>query len=261
MPTQHPEHPAHLVHRHPPRLLHVEQGLRRPGRVGGQLTARRGGLDDHHADAVGDHVVQLAGDPAALVLQRQLGGVLLTLRGLGGDLPSELPAATHAIADDHHQGDEHQPGHERQRVVPERQADHGDRHHHAGGDEQDPPRRHRRAAAGERVAGEQRGQPARPVHAGELQPDLGGDDHHQHDRRRPPPGHERQRAGEREDDQAGSEMARFAVVADERPDHGDRQDDRDHRVGALRVAAHPADGRRRTPRTPPRHRRRIHHGR
>ena len=74
---------------------------------GGHLAARRGRLDDHHADAVGDDVVQLAGDPAcarpaAPAPPRAAG----CCDRLGGDLPAELAAPAHTVADDHHQRDE-----------------------------------------------------------------------------------------------------------------------------------------------------------
>ena len=61
--------------------------------------ARAAGLHDHHADAVGDDVVHLARDPAALLgggAQRLLRvGVLLALRGLV-ELLGELGAGAHA---------------------------------------------------------------------------------------------------------------------------------------------------------------------
>ena len=59
-----------------------------------------GGLDDHHADRVGDDVVQLGGDPRALVADRERGvGLALLLelaRALGerrGDLVALAQAA------------------------------------------------------------------------------------------------------------------------------------------------------------------------
>src|SRR5581483_9609080 len=60
-------HPPHLRERVTARLLDDEQRLEQLLLVGLEPPPHRRRLDRHHADAVADHVVELAGDPGALL--------------------------------------------------------------------------------------------------------------------------------------------------------------------------------------------------
>ena len=61
-PAHRAEQPAHLGERRAPGLLDAPQRLGVLGRRVGQPVPDRAGLQHHHADGVGDDVVQLAGD-------------------------------------------------------------------------------------------------------------------------------------------------------------------------------------------------------
>ena len=76
--------------------------------VGGEDAARAARLHDHDADAVGDHVVHLARDPAALVRDRLPGLALALLGGergrlvqLGGMAQAQAHGPAGEPADDH----------------------------------------------------------------------------------------------------------------------------------------------------------------
>ena len=69
-PSQDADHAAHLGERLAPGLLDDEQGLALLFLLGAEEPPCRGRLDGHDADAVPDHVVQLARDPRALVRDR-----------------------------------------------------------------------------------------------------------------------------------------------------------------------------------------------
>ena len=65
--AQHPDHPAHLGEGLPPDGLNGLQRLALDRLLGREPAPHRGRLHRHDADAVADHVVQLAGDPVALL--------------------------------------------------------------------------------------------------------------------------------------------------------------------------------------------------
>ena len=83
--AQQPEEAAHLDQGLAAGRLDLAEGGRRLVWAGAQGAPGRPGLDDHHADRVGDHVVQLAGDPAPLLGHRPTRAQLL----LGGQLGVE----------------------------------------------------------------------------------------------------------------------------------------------------------------------------
>ncbi len=90
-----------------------------PQLVGGVLHQMRGdlGLDGDHRHVVGDHVVQLAGDPVALLQQGAPGPLLGRQLGLDDEVPTGEAQAAQCRAED--QGDdEHRCGAVQVEVVP-----------------------------------------------------------------------------------------------------------------------------------------------
>ena len=69
--AKHAEQQPHLGERPASRVLDRANRLQRPLGIGAQYLLGGAGLDDHHSERVGDHVVQLAGDAAALGLDRE----------------------------------------------------------------------------------------------------------------------------------------------------------------------------------------------
>jgi len=88
-----------------------QQCLGRAVGVFAQLRARRASLDDHHAHAVRDHVVQLVRDASTLLgsrnAQAQLAFVLQTDRALFEHVCAKL-AVAHGIAHQPHAKPAHQ---------------------------------------------------------------------------------------------------------------------------------------------------------
>ena len=104
--VQHAEQVAHLAQRLAAGALDQRRGLDRALRVAGEDAPRAAGLDDHHRDAVGDDVVHLARDPAALVGDRARGvGLALLVRDLRGlvQLGGQLGARAHDAPGQPHQ--------------------------------------------------------------------------------------------------------------------------------------------------------------
>jgi hypothetical protein len=81
-----PEQPAHLAERLAPDPLDLPGRLGRALGVARQDAAGAAGLHDHHAHAVGDDVVHLARDAAALLGHRRLRLALVRLLGEDGRL-------------------------------------------------------------------------------------------------------------------------------------------------------------------------------
>ena len=100
-----PEQPARLGQRLAAGLLDRGERLARRRLLGAEGVALRAGLDDHHAHVVGDEVVQLAGDPRALVGHRlaraQVALALEQLRARGERLGPQLALADRAAGDEH----------------------------------------------------------------------------------------------------------------------------------------------------------------
>ena len=115
---EHAEQYVHLGQRVGAGDADARRRLLRPLRVAGEDPPRAAGLHDHHADAVRDHVVHLARDPAALAGDRLL---RLVLAPLGGERRGlvELGGAAGAGADgaaaDPAQHDDRSPGSRRSR--------------------------------------------------------------------------------------------------------------------------------------------------
>ena len=104
--------PAHLAQRVAARRLDLARRLGRGVRVALDQAAGGAGLDDHHADAVGDDVVHLAGDPGPLLADRQPGLLVAVALGPYGALLDHLdlvPPRAAAVAE-HPHGDEDQDG-------------------------------------------------------------------------------------------------------------------------------------------------------
>src|SRR5437588_1521155 len=104
-PPENADEAAHLRERLAPGLLHDEQGLALPLLLGKEEAPRSGGLHGHDADAVADHVVELARDPRALLGDRHARVLLAcafepigSLRRLGDLLAprrQEVPGGPH----------------------------------------------------------------------------------------------------------------------------------------------------------------------
>src|SRR5919201_4775307 len=86
-PAEDADHPAHLRERLAAGLLDDQQGLTLLLLVRPEQPPRRRSLHGHHADAVADDVVQLAGDPRALVRHCQTSPFLALALGPGRPLP------------------------------------------------------------------------------------------------------------------------------------------------------------------------------
>jgi hypothetical protein len=90
------EEPAHLRERRPARLLDVLERVAVRRQLSGEVVPDGADLEHHHADGVGDDVVELARDPRALLGHGEAGGrlalpfclarPLLRLLGLSGPL-------------------------------------------------------------------------------------------------------------------------------------------------------------------------------
>jgi hypothetical protein len=244
---QHPEQPAHLDQGLAPGGRDRLEGAGRPGRFGRHRHRAGLGLHHHHADVVGDHVVQLAGDPGALGGHRPagvLGPVPFQPRGplleLGGQRPLHPgPVAQHPRAG---QGERDEGGVDHVGVGPGQ--GHDNRHHHgrdrAGeqGRPPAPPGGHRvhadHAADGDRHG--QVGIVGEPVDGGGQ---AGGE---ADDQRAPPAPHQRQRRGQHQDH---GDAARVAVPVAVPPRVGERdprhrgQQQGQQRVGQQRAGPQP----------------------
>ena len=101
--------PAHLAQRVAARRLDLARRLGRGVRVAPDQAAGGAGLDDHHADAVGDDVVHLAGDPGPLLADRQPGLLVAVALGSYGALLDHLdlfPPRAAAVAEHPHGGED-----------------------------------------------------------------------------------------------------------------------------------------------------------
>ncbi|CAA9489716.1 MAG: hypothetical protein AVDCRST_MAG13-1682 [uncultured Solirubrobacteraceae bacterium] len=159
---QHAEQPAHLGQRVPAGLGDLRQ---RPARRCG--VARRGvaaavGLRDHHRQRVGDHVVQVAGDPRALARRADL-RLLVAL-----DLQRRQPGAAGDPPVGQERDEQHVPGHDggAEDEAVEHAGKRRERRHHdapyQGGGEPDRP------------------EPGRPVHQEGVEGDERRQVGHQH---------------------------------------------------------------------------------
>ena len=100
--ADHAEQPAQLGQRRAPGRGHRRQRFARARRVGVEHVLTGRGLHDHHADVVGDHVVQLARDPGAFLGHCPLGLLLalaLEARRAGLELGQVCPARADVVAD------------------------------------------------------------------------------------------------------------------------------------------------------------------
>ena len=84
--AQQADHAPHLGHRVAPGALHREQRVALATLVLAEHAPDGAGLDGHHRHGVRDHVVELAGDPPALLEHGAAGGVGLILLEPGGVL-------------------------------------------------------------------------------------------------------------------------------------------------------------------------------
>src|SRR5437763_3147952 len=89
-PAKDADHPPHLRERLAAGLLDDQQGLTLLLLVRPEQPPRRRGLHGHHADAVADDVMQLAGDPRALVRHRQASPFLPLALGAGRPLSGHI---------------------------------------------------------------------------------------------------------------------------------------------------------------------------
>ena len=80
------EETAHLGERCPAGPLDASERIAVLGHRVGELVPDGADLEHHHADGVGDDVVELAGDPRALLCHRDACGRLALALGLGGAL-------------------------------------------------------------------------------------------------------------------------------------------------------------------------------
>ena len=103
--AQEAEQPVQLLHRVAARQLDRGQRLLRLLRVPVDDDAPGAGLDAHHADVVGDDVVQLPGDPHALLKHRAASVLLAFALSIGRALIGRL-GLHHALA----QGKADEPG-------------------------------------------------------------------------------------------------------------------------------------------------------
>ena len=108
--AQHPEQPPDLGQRVAPGLLHGGERERRPGGLCVDEPRGAVGVDDHPPQGAGDDVVQLGGDPRALLGHRLLGprlGVLLAAAAAQG--ARQAGAVAQQPAREHRRGDDHEP--------------------------------------------------------------------------------------------------------------------------------------------------------
>jgi len=246
------EQPAHLEQRVAAGLLDEHDGVLGRREVARRQAARRRRLDDHRAHAVGHDVVQLAGDPDALLDRRALDALLtldLELARPHGELVVERAAAA-----DHAPGEEGRREHEGQREddvprVPRLVERHGDAEQHdgrAGGHAQRAPA----PVQGEpEDRDDDRDQRARGVveavgrPAGAARQQGGGHEHRGQLRSRAPP---QQRRGEQRREEHGAQLvARRAAVREQLRGHRGKGDRREesiarHRVGWAQSGQHGA---------------------
>jgi ABC-2 type transport system ATP-binding protein len=100
-PPQHSDHPAHLGQRLSAGSLDDEQRVALAHLVGSEQPTHTGCLDGHDADAVTNDVVELAGNPSALLCDRRTGTLLALALGSCCPVPRlvgflELPAQREA---------------------------------------------------------------------------------------------------------------------------------------------------------------------
>ena len=220
-----------------------------------QVAASGAGLDHHHADRVGDDVVQLAGDAGPLLGDTLAGQDLpFPLGPLGpvGERVEVLAAPPHVVAE-HQRRRQHADGRDGlddgDLVVGDAQDE-----QHADGDA-DPDGRPQPwtslAVGADGVDRHDQPDQVGADHVEQLADDLGPGDDDQHGDRVPPAVHQRQRGGDDEGrrpprgaaDGVGCVEVRRAGVHHER-DHGEHDGQR--RVGAERMGLGPGD--RSTPR-------------
>ena len=111
--AEHAEQPADLGQRLAAARLDGQEGVAGADGVALGEPARPGGLHDHRAQRVGDDVVQLAGDPRALLLGSRggpLGALVLEPLGLLAQRLVELRAVAQHAADQHRAEDQRQRG-------------------------------------------------------------------------------------------------------------------------------------------------------
>ena len=113
--TQEPDEAVQLVQGFPAGLAYRRERVARASGISLEQALRRPGLHDHHADAVGDDVVQLARHPVALLGDRAAGDGLLLGLEHGGPLlecPRVQVAAADPLSGQVRDRDEYEPRHD-----------------------------------------------------------------------------------------------------------------------------------------------------